>query len=584
MNQPLVRIENLYHTYDGQHPVEALRGISLTIQEGEYVAIVGANGSGKSTLARHLNALLLPTRGEVWVAGLNTRQATHWREIRRTVQMVFQQPDAQLVATVVEEDVAFGPENFGLPEAELPQRVRQALETVGLWAQRQRPPHLLSAGQKQRVAIAGALALNPRLLVLDEATAMLDPAGRAALLDIVRQLQAQGTTIIAITHEMAEAAQADRVVVLDAGRLAMDGPPRQVFAHAAELRALSLDVPPITDLALRLGLPVCLSADELLCALNDALAAPPPTLLPSHEPGAEATTPADDDQAVIQVEALSHVYLRGSPLEAPALEGVDFAVRRGEIAGLIGPTGSGKSTLLQHLNGLLPPQAGRVVVDGHDLGDPATDRRAIRRTVGLLFQQPEDQLFERYVGDDVAFGPRQSKLPKEEIRERVRWAMEAVGLDFAAFKDRLTMTLSGGERRRAALAGVLALRPQVLVADEPTAGLDPRARAEVRRIFQRLHEAGVTLVIASHHMDDIAALCSRIVGLDAGRVFAAGTTRDIFAQPELLQRHGLAAPPLADVASRLRAAGWPIPPGAWSVDEIVQALRNPCEGSEPSQG
>jgi len=184
----------------------------------------------------------------------------------------------------------------------------------------------------------------------------------------------------------------------------------------------------------------------------------------------------------------------------------------------------------------------------------------------------------------VAFGPRQSKLPKEEIRERVRWAMEAVGLDFAAFKDRLTMTLSGGERRRAALAGVLALRPQVLVADEPTAGLDPRARAEVRRIFQRLHEAGVTIVIASHHMDDIAALCSRVVALDGGRVFAAGTTRDIFAQPELLQRHGLAAPPLADVASRLRATGWPIPPGAWSAEEIAQALRNPGEGSEPSQG
>jgi energy-coupling factor transport system ATP-binding protein len=574
MNEPLVRMENLHHTYAGPRPVEALRGISLAVQEGEYVAIVGANGSGKSTLARHLNALLLPTRGEVWIAGLNTRQAANWREIRRTVQMVFQQPDAQLVATVVEEDVAFGPENFAVPEAELPQRVRQALETVGLWAQRQRPPHLLSAGQKQRVAIAGALAVHPRLLVLDEATAMLDPAGRAAVLDIVRQLQAQGTTIIAITHEMDEAAQADRVVVLDAGRLALDGPPRQVFAHAAELRALSLDVPPITDLARRLGLPVCLSADELVGALNNGFSAPPPAPLPDQGRASEATLPpANTAEAIIQVEALSHVYLRGSPLAAPALEGVDFAVRRGEIAGLIGPTGSGKSTLLQHLNGLLPPQAGRVVVDGQDLANPATDRRAIRRTVGLVFQQPEDQLFERYVGDDVAFGPRQSKWPPEEIRARVRWAMEAVGLDFVAFKDRLTMTLSGGERRRAALAGVLALRPQVLVADEPTAGLDPRARAEVLRIFQRLHEAGVTLVVASHHMDDIAALCNRVVALDAGRVFAAGTTREIFAQPELLQRHGLAAPPLADVASRLRAAGWPVPPGAWSADEIVQALQ-----------
>jgi len=162
----------------------------------------------------------------------------------------------------------------------------------------------------------------------------------------------------------------------------------------------------------------------------------------------------------------------------------------------------------------------------------------------------------------------------------VRWAMEAVGLDFAAFKDRLTMTLSGGERRRAALAGVLALRPQVLVADEPTAGLDPRARAEVLRIFQRLHEAGVTLVVASHHMDDIAALCRCVVALDGGRVFAAGTTREIFAQPELLQQHGLAAPPLASIASRLRAADWPVPPGAWSAEEIAQALHGHRAGPD----
>ncbi len=583
MNEPIIRIENLYHTYDGARPVEALRGIGLAICEGEYVALVGANGSGKSTLARHLNALLLPGHGDVWIESINTRDATRLREIRHTVQMVFQQPDAQLVATIVEEDVAFGPENFSVAEDELPGRVRAALETVGMWAHRRRPPHLLSAGQKQRVAIAGALAVHPRVLVLDEATAMLDPAGRAAVLDIVRHLHTSGTTIVAITHAMDEAAQADRIVVMAEGRVAMDGAPRQVFARAKDLRALGLDVPPIADLALRLGLPICLSADELVSALGSTHTsnnAPQfwRALGAKHQTGRERSKESlarktDTGQAIIQVQELAHTYLRGSPLESPALSGVDLQIHRGEIVGLIGPTGSGKSTLLQHLNGLLRPQSGHVVVEGHDLADPATDIRAIRRSVGLVFQQPEDQLFERYVGDDVAFGPRQVGLSKDEIRERVRWAMESVGLGFEAFKDRLTATLSGGERRRAALAGVLALRPQVLVADEPTAGLDPRTRAAVLNVFRGLDDAGVTLVVASHHMDDIAALCDCVVALDGGRVVAAGTTREIFAQPDMLKAHGLSVPPLAAIAQELRAAGWPIPASVMTVEEIVEALQ-----------
>ncbi len=245
-----------------------MRGINLTICAGEYVAIVGANGSGKSTLARHLNALLLPTRGDVWIDGANTRNAKSMHAIRAAVQMVFQHPDAQLVATIVEEDVAFGPENFGVPEAQLPERVRAALQTVGMWAHRQKAPHLLSAGQKQRVAIAGAIAVQPRVLVLDEATAMLDPAGRNAVLDILRQLHAQGTTIVTITHEMDEAAQAERVVVMSAGRIAMDDTPRRVFALADELRALSLDVPMVAELAHRLDLPMCLTPEEFIAALT----------------------------------------------------------------------------------------------------------------------------------------------------------------------------------------------------------------------------------------------------------------------------------------------------------------------------
>ncbi|HUT16119.1 MAG TPA: energy-coupling factor transporter ATPase [Anaerolineae bacterium] len=242
---PFIRIEGLHHTYQvGSHQaVAALRGVDLTIDAGEHVAIIGANGSGKSTLLRHLNALLLPTRGDVWIAGWNTRDADHLRDIRSTVGMVFQSPDSQIVASVVEEDIAFGPENLGVPADELRQRVDSALDTVGLSQLRHRASHLLSAGQKQRLAIGSALAMHPRCLVLDEATAMLDPTGRRQLQQTIRQLHQTGITIVTATHSMSEAAQAQRIIVLSKGQVALDGTPRSVFGQEETLRALEMDVP-----------------------------------------------------------------------------------------------------------------------------------------------------------------------------------------------------------------------------------------------------------------------------------------------------------------------------------------------------
>jgi energy-coupling factor transporter ATPase len=219
---------------------------------GEYVVIVGHNGSGKSTLAKHLNALLMPTQGDVWVNGMNTKDGSHTLTIRSTVGMVFQIPDNQIVATVVEEDVAFGPANLGVPEDELRERLDWALSVVDMQKFRNRAPHLLSAGQKQRVAIAGAMALKPQVLILDESTSMLDPAGREEVLSAVRRLNQGGTTIIAITHYMHEAVEGDRVVVMEAARIVSQGRPREVFSQVDELRALQLDVPQVTELSFAL--------------------------------------------------------------------------------------------------------------------------------------------------------------------------------------------------------------------------------------------------------------------------------------------------------------------------------------------
>ncbi len=283
MAGPLIVCEDLHFSYtaasDSAVPAapsragEVLRGVSLRIDAGEYVAIVGPNGSGKSTLARHLNALLCPTAGRVLVAGLDTREPAHTRAVRGTVGMVFQHPESQMVATIVEEDVAFGPENLGVPHDELRVRVREALDLVGMWHARERPPHLLSAGQKQRVAIASVLAMRPACVVLDEATSMLDPEGREAVAGIVGELRRRGTAVVAITHLMNEAARADRIVVLAEGAVLLDGPPRRVFARADLLREIGLDLPPVTAVALRVRAHVpefpldVLSVDEFAAAV-----------------------------------------------------------------------------------------------------------------------------------------------------------------------------------------------------------------------------------------------------------------------------------------------------------------------------
>jgi energy-coupling factor transporter ATPase len=275
----------------------------------------------------------------------------------------------------------------------------------------------------------------------------------------------------------------------------------------------------------------------------------------------------------IDVQDLSYRYAAGTPLECVALAGVSLTVTQGEIVGVIGATGSGKSTLLQHLCGLLRPQSGHVRVEGRDLSDPGTDLRDVRRRVGMVFQSPEDQLFERYVGDDVAFGPKNLGLPRDQVRERVRRALEAVGLGFDAFKDRLTLTLSGGERRKVALAGILAIEPEALLLDEPTAGLDPVGREELLALLLRWREEfGVTLVVSSHNMDDIAFLADRIYVLDRGRVAFSGSMRDVFLQRGELERLGLQQPSAASLIQALVELGLPLGSSALTLAEAADEI------------
>jgi len=283
---------------------------------------------------------------------------------------------------------------------------------------------------------------------------------------------------------------------------------------------------------------------------------------------------------LLMVEDLWHTYMIGTPFEQLALRGVTLQVFSGEVVGIIGQTGSGKSTLIQYFNGLMRPVRGRVTVAGYDLRDPRVDVAAVRQTVGVVFQEPESQVFERLVGDDVAYGPRQLGLPFPEIRDRVRWAMELVGLSFEAFKDRYTFTLSAGELRKAALAGVLARRPRVLVLDEPTAGLDPGSRDELRVRLDALRvREQLTLVLVSHDMDEVARLADRVYVLHQGAVAACGTPREVFRAGARLEDLGLALPEAAQLMRRLRERGYPVCADALTIDEAERALTSILEGA-----
>jgi len=533
---------------------------------------LGCNGSGKSTLAKHLNALLVPTSGTLWVKGMDSKDAKNVWNIRSIAGMVFQNPDNQLVATIVEEDVAFGPENLGIPPEEIRRRVDYALERVGMTQFAKSGPHLLSGGQKQRVAIAGILAMQPDCIILDEPTAMLDPIGRREVINTVLSLNKEfGITVILITHFMEEAAQADRIIVMDSGNIAMDGTPTAVFKNIEQLRALSLDIPPVAALADALqrngtAVPENILTDEdfINYMQNRTIAA-------NFEDFNQNYIPPEN--IVIELKQISHIYSPNTVFARTALDNINFSVHSGEFIGIIGHTGSGKSTLIQHLNALLKPTSGTVLLNGTDIHADKSKLKAIRQKVGLVFQYPEHQLFEVSVYKDVAFGPTNMGLSQEEIDNRVKAALDLVGIT-ADLYEKSPFELSGGQKRRVAIAGVLAMQPDVLILDEPTAGLDPAGKNAILNQIAKMHNAVKnTVILVSHNMDDVSRLSDRIAVMDNGKIILTGTPQEVFSNPQLLESVGLSAPPIAILMDKLRKTGLKIPQGVFTVEAAAKILR-----------
>lgn len=514
----------------------ALDDVTLEVCRGERVCVLGANGSGKSTLASVICGLLAPDEGDVELAGHavctgGVPDLAAYRDARRQLGLVFQNPDDQIVTSVVADDVAFGPENLGVPRAQISVRVARELRRVAMEKYAHADPSRLSGGQRQRVCIAGALAMEPAVLVLDEPSSLLDVRGRAAIMRVMGRLAAAGATLVHVTHFMDEALAADRVVVMQHGHVALEGTPDEVFAakNAQVIEALGLEMPFEARLAVAL---------RQAGAAGGAIAAPG---TPSDEkPAACAACAHTAEPLAILARDLGFSYGPG----AQALDGVSLEVPVRATTAIVGQTGSGKSTLLRLLCGLEAADAGSLTVCGINAATKR-GRRQVRRAVGYVMQHPERQLFAQTVAEDVAFGPRNQGLSAAEVEGRVAHALDLVGL--ADRRDASPFELSGGQQRLAAIAGVLAMEPELLVLDEPTAGLDPRGRARLRALMADLAAHGVTLLQVTHSMED-AARADHVVVLDQSHVLAAGTPAEVFcpANEPQLTAVGLGLPrPLA---------------------------------------
>lgn len=573
---------------------EILKGVDITIKKGEFIALLGRNGSGKTTFSKQLNAILRPSEGTVTVDEMGTRDVEKLYEIRQRVGMVFQNPDNQMVAANVEEEVAFGPENLGMESDIIVARVKQALEQVRMWKRRKTAPNHLSGGQKQRIAIAGILAMHPDYIVLDEPTAMLDPKGRKEVMEALQRLnQEQEMTVILITHDMEEAALASRVILLADGQMRFDGRPEKFFGADALLAEMGMEAP------LSYRVRKLIDSDVFEKKIGDARVeeatidkrekvaeydktgreweASSELVDKKKNKKAEAETD-EKNQDLLSLQHVSYIYSPGTAYEKVALDDVNLSLGKGEIVGLAGHTGSGKSTMIQLLNGLLKPTSGTVTFEGKDIHAKGYSGNYLRSKVGMVFQYPEHQMICDTVWEDVAFGPSKQGLTGEACETRVEEALRFVDLP-EKYYQASPLQLSGGQKRRVAIAGVLAMHPEYIILDEPAAGLDVAGKREIfDRIRRMRREQGIGVLLVSHSMEDLAEYADRIIVLDDGKKILDDRPAQVFAKRETLADCGLDVPETVKLADKLRANGYQIPQNVIREKELLDYLGN-CTNS-----
>lgn len=592
-NETFLNIKNVSYIYDEglEFAEQALDNISLSINLGQKIAILGENGSGKSTLAHIINALNFPQKGDVLIFGKSTQNEEIFAKIHQLIGMVFQNPDNQIVGTTVEEDVAFGPENLAVPREEMLRLVPDAIKKVGLEGLELRTPAELSGGQKQKLAIAGILAMQPKCIILDEATSMLDPKSRREILSLLYELNEKyNITIINVTHHMDEVVGVDQVFVMQSGQIVYAGKAEEFFTRDYLLNDVSMRKPEYVELSSRLfeALEEGLETKFLISpetAANNVF-----ELLKNSEteklqvvfseldkennlfPDSKTYLDAIKDKRdlIIQARNLSYQYDKGEDNSFDALVDINLDIYSGEFIAICGSTGSGKTTLVQHFNGLIKLQTGELRVFDKDLRK-IEDIASIRKNVGMVMQYPEDQLFAESIFEDVAFGPKQLGFSEEEIAEAVSEALAMMGMQDID-PNKSPFALSGGQMRRVAIAGILAMKPKVLILDEPGAGLDPKGKKELYNILKHLQSQGVTIIMISHSMEDVSKLADRVIVMKEARIQKFATVKDVFANMDFLEESELDKPELIAFAEEFKAYYPELNTIQFRVDDLMREL------------
>ena len=585
---PIIEVKDVSFSYGASSQV-ALDHVSLSVREGEFVGVIGPAGSGRSTLAAVLSGAIPhhfhgQLYGATYVQGLDTCEAT-LTDISSVVGSVLQDIDAQMVASVVEDEMLFGMENFGVPHDQIEQRLVQTLETVGIADLRHREIATLSGGQKQKVAIAAILAMGPRVLVLDEPTAALDPAATQLVYDTLRRINRErGVTVVVMEQKVAMLSEyCDRVMVMDAGKIVFSGAPHEVFAHGEELRRIGCDSPRVTRIYNRLvadgvvstGSP-CLNVSEAEQLIARALggretaaagsakaAVVSEAALPASSPHAPAPRPkAEGAKPAVSFEDVCFSYPGGGA----SVQNLELAVYPGELVGVVGQNGAGKTTLTKLLNGLLKPSSGVVTVAGLDTREAPVSRIAAH--VSTLFQNPDRQICRDTVLDEVAFGLVLTGTPQEEARERAQRVIERFGLP----AEEAPFSLSRGQRQKIALASVVVMEPEVIVLDEPTSGLDYRECMTVMETVSEMAERGSAVIMVCHDMEVVSDFAERLVVMAQGRILGRGPTRQVFGEGDLMREASIAPPQVTELSERLARTISPAFAGLSEVDDVVSVV------------
>ena len=513
----------------------AIKDVDFLADRGEMIAILGRNGSGKSTFARHLNGLLAPHGGSIVIGGKDLASTDNLMAVRRQVGMVFQNPDNQIVGNTLAEDIGFGLENLGMPCSDIWNKIDEMLELTGLTAYKYSSTSRISGGQKQRLAIAASMAMTPECLVLDEATSMLDPQGAKDMLKLVLKLNKdKNITVIMVTHKISEALLADRVYILDDSRIVAEGIPEDVLTDVERLKTYGLEIP--VRMKIETGIPVDICSEYKKKHLQISQKV---EMTADHVNDHDSTL-NDLKKCIVELQKVSYSYVNGNE-SFKALSDIDLKIYEGQVLAVIGQTGSGKSTLLQMINKLIAPQSGKVYLYGTDV-QRVRNIKDIRRRIGYVFQFPESQLFESTVLKDVMYGPINFGMSKEEAEMSARHALELVGVP-ERYTDYSPFELSGGLRKRVAIAGILAYGPDILILDEPACGLDGESKEQLWELIRTLNrEKNVTIILVSHDMEDVYEMSERVLLMDHGKVVYDGETGDFFDDRELLEQYGIGTP------------------------------------------